>query len=406
MKIEIKQYINNLTNPLLYYVYKDEYSVFRNFCLFKNNGNLYNKVIPIKEAGKLLEYRMALSKNFRLYAIIYTILLYLIFIHLMFGFGGFLVCEIIWIIMFFAGRIYCSEKYKNRLIQTFGEYSVTDFKPPVNKTKNNEYQQNYFAKVAFIGILIVIFISFSFILRGLIKFNANKDNPDYNTAEILSGIYTKIYPEIPVIYEIRAQEDYISGDFEGAEKNYTRAMNMYDNKFREKDYIKFANLLYIIKKSSGSQNAIDVFNEISTKKRTNIAQQTKLLWIKSIFSISSGITEFIENDYDDLLASLNPQKDQKSEFYILCDKAYMLYLMRKYKSALSLYNTLITYAKDNEKILGADIPRLLVERGYTKKQLKDNTGANTDFLDSKVNLYKIEKFEPKISEPKFISQKF
>lgn len=406
MKEYIKQYINNLANPLLYYVHKDQYSVFKNFCLFKNNGNVYNRVIPIKEAGKVLEYRIDLNKKLRKYTIIYTILLYLIFIHCFYCFVGLLFCEALWIILFFAGRMYCSDKYKQKLIQIFGEYSIADFNPPVSEKKNQQYKKNYIFRLSFLAILISIFISFSFILQGLIKFNANKDKPNYNTAEVLSGIYTKIYPEIPVIYEIRAQEDYISGDFAGAEKNYIKAMNMYDKKFREKDYTRFANLLYILKKSSGSQNAIDVFNEISTKKQTTTAQQEKLLWIKSMFSISSGLSDFVITDYDDLLTSLNSNKDKKNEFYILCDKAYMLYLMRNYKEALNIYNTLIPYAKENEKIFGSDIARLQAERGFTKKHLKDSTGANTDFLDSKIDLYEIKKYEPKISEPKFIVQKF
>jgi len=406
MKEYIKQYINNLTNPLLYYVHKDEYSVFKNFCLFKNNGNFYNKPILVKEAGAVIEYRMELSKKFRLYAIIYTIILYLIFIHLLYNLGGFLLCELIWITMFFGGRMYCSQKYKNRLIKTFGEYTISDFNPPVNPEKSRQYVKNYLARVIFILILIILFVSFSFVMRGMIIHNVNKAKPNYNNAEILSGIYTKIYPEIPLIYEIRAQEDYISGDFSGAGKNYIKAMNMYDNKFREKDYTKFANLLYVLRKSNGSQEAIDKFNEIATKKNTTIPQQTKLLWIKSMFSISSGIADFVENDYDNLLASLNPKKDTKNEFYILCDKAYMLYLMKNYKGALNIYNILIPYANNNKTTFGSEIPRLYAERGFTKKQLKDNTGGNSDFLDSKIDLYEIKNFEPKISEPKFIAQKF
>ena len=406
MKEYIKQYINNLTNPLLYYVHKDEYSVFKNFCLFKNNGNFYNRVIPVKDAGAVLEYRMYLSKKFRLYSIILTILVYFIFIRLLYNFGGFLLCEIIWIVLFFFGRIYCSEKYKEKLIQNFGEYSITDFNPPVSEEKSHQYLKNYIARVAFIGILLTVFIGFSFILRGIIIHSANKEKPNYNNAEILSAIYTKIYPEIPVIYEIRAKEDYIAGDFDRASKNYIKAIGMYGEKFTEKDYVRFANLLYLVKKSNGSQNAIDIFNEYATQKNTNIQQRAKLLWIKSMFSISSGLPDFVVNDYDDLIASLNPQKDKKNEFYILSDKAYMLYLMRNYKDALSIYNTLIPYALKNKKIFENDIPRLYAERGFTKKQLKDNTGGNSDFLSSKIDLYEIKKYEPKISETGFIAQKF
>ena len=405
MKERIKKYIDILSNPLLYYVHKDEYSVFKNFCLFKNNGNMYDRAIEIKNAGEVLEYRMDLGKKLRLYTVLLSVIMYLVFIHLLYSFTGLLVCEIIWIVLFFAGRIYCSELYKAKLIKTFGQYTVTDFNPPVNEGKNSLYRNNFLGKILLITIILAIFAGFAFALQVLIKYNVNKPKPDYNNAEILSDFYTKIYPKIPVIYEINAQADYISGDFKGAAENYIKAFEMYDKKFTQKDFVRFANLLYILRKSNGSQEAIDKFNEFATKKNTNTAKETKLLWIKSMFSIACGMPEFVESDYDNLLASVN-KNDNKSEFYILSDKAYMLYLMKNYKSALNIYNNLITYALKNKKDFERDIPRLYVERGFTKKKLNDSTGGNDDFLKSKINLYEIEKYEPKISEPAFIAQKF
>ncbi len=402
----LKPFINNAVNPLLYYVDNGGFSVFKNFCLFKNNGNKYNKIIPVKDAGQILEYRMKLNKKIRLFTIFITIFLYLIFIHLLYSFKGLLLCEILWIISYFSARIKCSELYKQRLLKTFGQYEVTDFEPHISLKKQKEYLKTYLWKISFIAALLCIFLSFSSVLQGLIRYNVNKPKPNYNNAEIISGIYTKIYPEIPMIYEIRAQEDYISGDFENAEKNYIKALDMYDKKFREKDYTRFANLLYIARKSSGSQNAIDLFNEYTTKKKTDIQQQIKLLWIKSMFSISSGLPDFVENDYDDLLTSVSDNKNKKYEFYIMSDKAYMLYLMRNYKGALNIYDVLIPYAKDDKDKFAQDIPRLLAERGFTKKQIKDNTGANSDFLESKIDLYEIKKYEPKINEPSFIVPKY
>lgn len=402
----LKPFIKNAVNPLLYYVDNEGFSVFKNFCLFKNNGNKYNKVIPVKDAGQILEYRMKLNKKIRLFTIFITIFLYLIFIHFLHSFKGLLICEILWIISYFSARIQCSELYKQRLIKNFGQYEISDFNPHITPEKQKEYFKNYMWGISFIAICLCTFLSLSFALKGLIKYNVNKNKPNYNNAEIISEIYTKIYPEIPMIYEIRAQEDYISGDFENAEKNYTKALDMYDRKFREKDYTRFANLLYIARKSSGSQNAIDLFNEYTTKKITNIHQQIKLLWIKSMFSISSGLPDFVENDYDDLLTSVSDNKNKKYEFYIMSDKAYMLYLMRNYKGALDIYDVLIPYAKEHVDNFSQDIPRLLAERGFTKKRINDNTGANSDFLESKIDLYDIKKYEPKINKPSFIVLKY
>ena len=405
MKNKINYYFNNFVNPLLYYIDKDGNSVFRNFCLFKNNGNIYNKTIPVKEAGHILEKRIEFGKKLRLYNISFTVILYLIFLHFMFSFSGLLLTELIWILLFFAGRFLAAEAYKKLLIKNYGEYRITDFTPPIKQEKKTEYKKHFASKIVLILIFIIIFISFGLGLIGLIKYNVNKAKPNYNTAEILSNLYLKVYPPIPVIYEIRACEDYISGDFDSATNNYLKVFEMNTKQFKEKDYTRFGNLLYLVKKSNGSQNAIDIFNEYATKYKTTISQQSKLLWIKSMFSIASGITDFVEADYNDLLASIN-ENDKRTQFYILSDKAYMLYLMKDYHKAIEIYNYIIPYAKDNKDKYSKDIPRLLAERGFAKKQLRDKTGANADFVESKINLYEIQKFEPQIIEPEFTLEKF
>ncbi|MBP3846812.1 hypothetical protein J6I39_03595 [bacterium] len=406
MKNKIRCYFNNIANPLLFYNDKDGNSVFRNFCLFQNNGNLYNKTIPIKEAGHVLERRIELRKKLRLYNIIFTIVLYFIFLHFMFSFKGLLLFEAIWIVLYFAGRLCATQIYKKILITNYGEYIVSDFNPPIKQEKKNEYKRHFFAKTFLLTMALLLFVSFSFVLSGTIRYCANKNKPNYNMAEFLSGIYLKLYPPISVIYEIRAYEDYISGDFEKATNNYIKVIDMDSNKkFVEKNYILFANLLYLIKKSHGSQTAIDIFNEYSTKLKVTVPQQTKLLWIKSMFSISSEIADFVISDYDDLLTSLD-KNDNQNRFYILCDKAYMLYLMGKYKDAINIYNSIIPYAKENKDVYANDIPRLLAERGFAKKYLHDSIGANSDFVESKINLYEIKKYEPKIINPQFIHEKF
>ena len=405
MKNKINFYFNNFVNPLLYYIDKDGNSVFRNFCLFKNNGNIYKKTIPVKEAGHILEKRIEFGKKLRLYNISFTVILYLIFLHFMFSFSGLFLLETIWILLFFAGRFYAAETYKKLLIRNYGEYQITDFTPPLKPEKNAEYKKHFASKIVLFFILMTIFVSFAFCLLGLIKYNVNKEKPNYNTAEILSNLYLKIYPPIPLIYEIRACEDYISGDFGSATNNYLKVFKMNTITFKRKDYTKFANLLYLVKKSNGSQNAIDVFNEYATKYKTTISQQSKLLWIKSMFSIANEITDFVEADYNDLLASID-KNDKANQFYILSDKAYMLYLMKDYNKAIEIYNYIIPYAKDNKDKYSKDIPRLLAERGFAKKQLHDKTGANADFVESKINLYEIQKYEPQIIEPEFILEKF
>lgn len=405
MKNKINYYFNNIVNPLLYYIDKNGNSVFRNFCLFQNNGNLYNKVIPIKEAGHILEARIELAKKIKIYNILLTVIIYLMFLHTMYSFKGLLLYEFVWIILFFCGRLYAAGKYKKMLNINYGEYCTTEFLPPIAIQKKKEYKNHFIARLIVLAFALVIFAGFGIGLINLIKFNVNKESPNYNTAEILSDIYLKIYPPQSIIYEIRAFEDYISGDFENATINYIKVFNMNGKKFTDNDYTLFANLLYLVKKSNGSQNAIDVFNEYATQKDITIQQQAKLLWIKSMFSVANGITDFIKTDYDDLIASLD-KKDSKNKFYILSDEAYILYLAKDYKAAIKIYNAIIPYAKEHKDTLGKEIPKLLVERGFAKKKMNDKSGANSDFLESKISIYEVKNYEPQIVQTQFITRKF
>ena len=79
-----KKIIEIISNPLLYYVDKSGNSVFRNFCLVKETGNLYKTAIPKSNAGKALEYRFQLDKYLKRVYILTPVILYFIFIHLKF----------------------------------------------------------------------------------------------------------------------------------------------------------------------------------------------------------------------------------------------------------------------------------------------------------------------------------
>ena len=145
-------------------------------------------------------------------------------------------------------------------------------------------------------------------------------------------------------------------------------------------------------------NGLSIFNEYITTKKMTVSQQTKMLWIKSIFSIENQIPDFVVQDYDDLLLSLN-EKDAKNKFYILADKAYMLYLIGDYKGAINIYNSLIPFATQNHENFSQDLKKLYIERGYAKKMLNDKLGADADFVHSKVDMYDVQKFKPYI--PKY-----
>lgn len=401
---KIKIYIDNLTNPLLYYIDKQGNSVFRNFCLFKNSGNLYDKIIPVKEAGKVIEQRIELSKKLKKFNIFCIIIAYLLYIHVFYSLGGLLFCELLLIILIFSARIICAEIYKKILLDTYGQYTLTEFSPALTNDKEKLYRKNYLSKILAVIILIALYCSISIGLKSLIRLSLNKSEPNYKTAEIVSNIYTLFYPQTPLIYEWRACRSYETGDFNMAVYNYIKAFKLQNNKIAENDFIKFANLLYFVKKSRGTQDAIDLFNDLSTMKKATVPQQTELLWIKSMFSIANGIDEFVESDYDDLLSSLK-DNDDANNFYINGDKAYMLYLKREYNQALEIYDYLISFATQNSQFSG-ELPRLYAERGYTKLKLNDKYGANSDFKESNISDKERIKYEPKLTEPQFVPYKF
>lgn len=395
-----KFFYSKLFNPLLYYIDKDGHSVFRNYCLFANDGYLYEEIIQVKDAGKVLEYRIELDKKLRLYNIWITIGLYLWFIHLSFSIWLLLLFELLWILLIFGVRMFASKLYSQRVFETYGGYKIVNFNPNLTREKKDLYKKSFFAKVIIYAVIIVLMFLPAGILLKTISVVANKKEPNLKHVEAITSVYTAIYPKTPLIYDINAVSKFKNGDFTQAADDYIKIFNMTGKKFENKDYRRFANLLYLVRKAKGVQNAIDIFNEYSTAKKMNFEQELKMLWIKSIFSISAGYSDLVLQDYDALLDYYS--NDKKKEFYILADKAYMLYLMKDYKSAIEIYNTLIPYAQSNSKLFGPQLKSLLLERGFAKLEFGDNNGANDDFVASKVNLDEISNYEPALKQIDFI----
>lgn len=406
MEYNLRRLIKKITNPLLFYVDKSGNSIFKNYCLYKNDGCLYNEAFSIKTAGKVLEYRMELDKKLNYACIIITLALYLILVSKDFSFGHFLACEILWLILFLGGRFLCAYLYKERLISTFGQYSLTNFSPNISPQKQKDFNNNFIAKYSFILLILLIFFSPTLFLLNLIKLDLNSKKPFYKAAIVMSNIYGFLYPRNEKLLDMSAYAKYKTGDYEGALKEYKEVLELSGKKFTKEDFTRFANLLYLEKRLYGSQDAIDLFNDYATRKNMSVIEQEQMLWIKSIFSISNRIPEAVIADYDDLLNSLN-KKDKKNEFYILTDKAYMYYLMGRYADAIKIYDALISYAqKDDKKTFEKDLPSLYAERGFAKRQSGDLIGADTDFNFSKINIYDLKSYEPTISGQGFVVEKF
>lgn len=137
----------------------------------------------------------------------------------------------------------------------------------------------------------------------------------------------------------------------------------------------------------------------------SILEQSQILWIKSLFRIENNSTDTIVQDYNDLLESLD-EKDERNQFYISSDKAYVLYLMQDYEGAVSLYNLLISYAEANRDKYAKELKSLYAERGFAKRRLGDELGANSDFVSSGIDTFELDKYEPSFSEQEFVVDKF
>ena len=401
----IGKLINKLSNTLLFYVDKSGKSVFRNYKLLEGDGCFYDETYSIQTAGKALEYRMELDKKANLALILISFFVYLIFINLHFTIWSTLFCVLLWGGLIYGLRFFCNNLYTKFLLRTYGQFKITNFNPPITKEKAKAFAKNFRSKVALTLLIILLCFAPSLLMQKLVKVSLNAKKPHFKAAIAISQLHKVIYPKNAKIYDMSAYAKYLAQDYEGSLKDYEKIFEITGRKFSQKDLTRFANLLYLEKKLRGSQTAIDKFNEFATKKKMSVLDESQMLWMKSIFSISNGVSETVLQDYDDLLLSLK-ENDNKNKFYISSDKAYMMFLMRDFKNALEVYNYLISVAEQNEKDFGKDLPRLYIERGYTKRVLGDNLGADDDFLKSGVDMYQREEYIPTVTKQGFVADKF
>lgn len=397
----LKKIVEKLSNPLLFYINDEKYSVFKNFCLIKNAGMLYRISIPKANIGKALEYRFELDKYLKLSYFAITVISYLIFIHIKFSIIGLLFFEVLWICLLGVARLFYSNLYSQYLTKNFGKYEITEFVPPVPKRKIDEYVAIFKSKIIVTFIVIALLCVPALLIQWSIKFNLNSKRNNFDKAIKLSNTYFMFYPKTTKIYDMRAYAKFRNRDYQGALEDYKIVLDLSGKKYTKKDLARLANLLLLEKKLSTPTEAIDVYNEFLTKKNLSTLEASQMLWVKSMFKIENNITETIIQEYEDLLASLNP-KDIKNQFYISSDKAYMLYLMKEYASAVSAYNILISYAQSNPKLFEKEIKVLYAERGFAKSRMGDRMGAQADFALSGIDVQELPKYEPSYSNQEFV----
>ena len=399
----LKKLLQVISSPLLYYVDKEGNCVFRNYCLFSETGNLYRTSIPKANVGKALEYRFDLDRKLKWIYFLTPVILYFIFIHMKFSLLALLMFEVLWIGIITLARLFCSYLYREYLLTHFGNYEATEFTPPISQEKYDSYVSVFTSRVVACLIVIVLFFIPSLIMIGVLKFQLSSKRNHFKQAVSTANTYFALYPKNEKVYDLRAYARFMSKDYEGALKDYKTVLEISGKKFSKHDYTRFANLLYLQKKMSTSQEAVDVFNEYVTKKKMSVLQESQMLWIKSIFKIENNMPETIIQEYSDLLSSLK-KDDFKNQFYIASDQAYMYYLMEEYTDALTSYNALIAYAENNNELFSDNVKSLYAERGWTKKRMGDDYGANADFVASGIEYSQLNDYEPKFANQQFVSE--
>lgn len=399
----LKKLLQVISSPLLYYVDKEGNCVFRNYCLFSETGNLYRTSIPKANVGKALEFRFDLDKKLKWTYFLTPVILYFIFIHMRFSLLALLMFEVLWIGIITLARVFCSYLYREYLLTHFGNYEVTEFTPPISQEKYDSYVSVFISRVVACLIAIVLFFVPSLIMIGVLKFQLSSKRNHFKQAVSTANTYFALYPKNEKVYDLRAYARFMTKDYEGALKDYKTVLEISGKKFSKHDYTRFANLLYLQKKMSTSQEAVDIFNEYVTKKKMSVLQESQMLWIKSIFKIENNMPETIIQEYSDLLSSLK-KDDFKNQFYIASDQAYMYYLMEEYTEALASYNALIVYAENNSELFSDNVKSLYAERGWTKKRMGDEYGANADFVASGIEDSQWGDYEPKFANQQFVSE--
>ncbi len=400
-----KNIIEILSNPLLYYSDKSGNSVFRNFCLVKNTGCLFNNVFTKQNVGKALEFRFALDKRLKWVTFLTPVILYFIFIHLNFSIYKLLFFELLGLGIVFGVRIYFSALYSQYLVKNFGHYELCEFTPPVPKHKIAEYVSIYKANVLVLLIILGLYFFPALVLQGTIKFTLSPKHLHCKTALVLSNIYTTFYPKSEHIYDMRAFSKFMEKDYEGALEDYKTVITLTGHRFTKKDCTRFANMLLLQKKIGTTREAIELFDTYLEKKNLSVLQKSQMLWIKSIFKIENHITDNIIQDYEDLIASLD-EDDVKNQFYISSDLAYMLYLMQDYPLAVNNYDALILFANENSDLFTKELKSVYAERGWAKRNMGDEAGANQDFITSGIAYDELAKYEPSFEKQKFVVDHF
>lgn len=400
----LKKIIDIFGNSILFYADKEGNSVFKNYCLFKSTGCRYKLKLSKQEAGKILEYRLEMDKTMNLVYILIPIFVYFLFIHMKFSLLTVLFCEFLWIILVSFARLKASSLYSRFLNKSLGAYELTEFRPHLNQRRRNEIRTNFLSKTVLIIAAIIIFAFPAFLLQAGMKYSLKARKPHIKIASAMSKIYSVFYPKTQNIYDYDACIKYLNNDYKGALEDYKAVIDITGKNFSSKDYVRFANMLYLEKNLSSPAQALDMFNDYMTRKKISAFEKAKLLWIESIFSIENNVSDYVITDYDDFLLSLG-DKNERDKFYATCDKAYMLYLMNEYSQAIELYNQLIPYAV-SKKEYSQQLKSLYAERGFARNKTGDAAGANQDFMSSKISPDEINSYEPSYIAQSFVIDEF
>jgi len=315
-------------------------------------GYKFDKVFPPEVIEKL-------RKNTRLFKRCSTLLILFSYIALVYGviFPNYTYFEgsaehVLWFLLFVIAitvliAFINSRIYEFYLRKNYGSYERTHF-PSSNSIEDQSYRDFKLELVKIFVLVIAIVGVYFWIGSPHINTMNMISQGRYEDAVKMTTIWSKIIPNDPKWYSLRAYAKFHSGDFEGAIEDYDKAYNLENDEYK---MMNFDNKIYVRYAQRDYKGALKDFDtEISNAK----------------------------DDYD---------RDS-----LLWDKAQFLYNIERYNEALKIYNELLVNAESDRIYLIQN--RLYYERAQVYMRLNKEEEAQED-LDraSEMNL------EPNFQNP-------
>ncbi|MBR1460385.1 hypothetical protein IJ596_01970 [bacterium] len=340
-----------------------------NFYSITENGETIIKSINNISVGYKFDEKFStdkiekLRKQTKFFKRFSTIIILLSYIALVYGvifpnytyFEGSLkhvLCFLLFVIVITIFIAFANSKiYELFLRKKYGQYEKTHF-PSSNSIEDQSYK-DFKLELVKIFLLVICIVGVYFWIGSPHINTLNMITQGrYEDAVKMTTLWSKIIPNDPQWYSLRAYAKFHTGDFEGAVEDYDKAYNLENNEYK---MMNFDNKIYVRYAQKNYKQALKDFDKE------------------------------IENAQDEF--------DRDS---FLWDKAQFLYNIERYKDALKIYDMLLVNSENDRIYLIEN--RLYYERAQVHLRLNNEQEAQND-MDKAFELNLDPKFQNPIPAP-------